>query len=166
MDECYTKAAYTRAYTCSIAPCIGKRHWPKIDMSIDPPPIKIGPGRPRKSRIKSAHEDPKKSGKLTRHGMQMSCGICKSTTHNKRNCPKKDKAADPTPPPMKRGRGRPRKDVNERRLNPESQPCQLAHHQLTAHPGAIDRGGRRIQTGQGSKGGNPSSSVTTAETVS
>ena len=96
----------------------------------------------------------------------MSCGICKSTAHYKRNCPEKGKAADPTPPSMKRGRGRPRKNVNDRRVNPESQLCQPAHHQLTAHPGAISRSGRRIQTGQGSKGGNPSSSVTTAETVS
>ena len=135
-------------------------------MSIDPPPIKIGPGRPRKSRIKSAHEDPKKPGKLTRHGMQMTSAICKSTAHNKQNCPEKGKVADLTPPPIKRGRGRPRKDVSERRVNPESQPCQPAHHQLTAHPRTTGRGERRIQTGEGSKGGNPSSSVTTAETVS
>ena len=31
VDECYTKAEYTRAYTGSIAPCIGERHWPKIE---------------------------------------------------------------------------------------------------------------------------------------
>ena len=73
-------------------------------MPIDPPPIKISPGRPRKTRIKIAHEDPKKPGILTRHGMQMSCGICKSTRHNKRKRSKKDKVVDPTPPPMKRGR--------------------------------------------------------------
>ena len=168
VDESYTKAAYTRAYIGIIAPCIGEHHWPKIDMSIDPSPIKIGPGRPRKSRIKSVHEDLKKPGKLTRHGMQMSCGICKSTTHNKWNFPEKGKAADPTPPPIKRGRGRgrPRKDVNERRANPESQPYQPAHYQLTAHPEVIGKGGIRIQTWQGSKGGNPSSFVTTAETIS
>ena len=150
MDECYTKAAYTRACTVSVAPCIGERHWPKIYMS----------------RVKSAHEDPKKPGKFTRHGMQMRCGICKSTEHYKQKRPEKGKAADPTPPPMKRGIGRPRKDVNERRVNPESQPCQPANRQLTAHPGARGRGGRRIHTGQGSKGGNPSSSVTNAETIS
>ena len=98
--------------------------------------------------------------------MQINCGICKSTAHNKQNCLEKGKVVDHTPPPMKRERERPRKDVNERRVNPESQPCQPTHYQLTAHPGAIGRGGRRIQTRQGSKGGNPSSSVKTADTVS
>ncbi|XP_057540707.1 uncharacterized protein LOC130818545 [Amaranthus tricolor] len=41
VDECNTKDAYTRAYTGSIAPYFGERHWPKIDMSIDPPPSKL-----------------------------------------------------------------------------------------------------------------------------
>ncbi|XP_057522634.1 uncharacterized protein LOC130802642 [Amaranthus tricolor] len=60
VDQCYTREAYLRAYEGYINPCIGERHWPEIDKPIDPPPIKIGPGRPRKNRIKDPHEDPKK----------------------------------------------------------------------------------------------------------
>ncbi|XP_057517914.1 uncharacterized protein LOC130798837 [Amaranthus tricolor] len=59
VDQCYTREAYLRTYEGNINPCIGERHWPKIDKLIDPPPIKIGPGRPRKNRIKDPHEDPK-----------------------------------------------------------------------------------------------------------
>ena len=46
-----------------------------MNTTLLPPPIKLGPSRPRKNRKKSAHEDPKKPGKLTRHGLQMSCRV-------------------------------------------------------------------------------------------
>ena len=74
VDQCYTKEAYLRAYEGNTNLCIGERHWPKIDKPIDSP-VKIGPGRPRKNRVKGSHEDPKKPGKLSRHGLQMTCGI-------------------------------------------------------------------------------------------
>ena len=74
---------------------------------MDPPPIKIGPGRPRKSWFKSPHEDPKQPGRLTKHGVQMTCTLCKSTTHNKRKCPEKGKVPEVLPQP-KKPRGRPK----------------------------------------------------------
>ncbi|KAJ8444870.1 hypothetical protein Cgig2_029801 [Carnegiea gigantea] len=80
----------------------GERHWPQHDFPLDPPPITIGPGRLKKNRRRDPHEDPKKLGKLSKHGSQMSCGTCKQLGHNKRSCPNKDKANQPQP---KRGRG-------------------------------------------------------------
>ena len=71
VDKCYTKEAYLEAYSGSIPPLAGDRYWPKMNTTLLPPPIKLGPGRPRKNRRKSAHEDPKKPGKLTRHGLQI-----------------------------------------------------------------------------------------------
>ena len=59
VDKCYTVESYLLAYNGSINPLAGERHWPQLNFSMDPPPIKIGLGRPRKSRFKSPHEDPK-----------------------------------------------------------------------------------------------------------
>ena len=96
VDRCYTKEAYLEAYSGSIPPLAGDRYWPKMNTTLLPPPIKLGPGRPRKNRRKSAHEDPKKPGKLTRHGLQMSYRVCGLPGHNKRKCPDKDTIREPS----------------------------------------------------------------------
>lgn len=53
MDKSYTKEAYLESYSGIIHPLAGERHWPKANISLLPPPINLGPGRPRKNRIKS-----------------------------------------------------------------------------------------------------------------
>ncbi|XP_056698603.1 uncharacterized protein [Spinacia oleracea] len=93
---CYKRDCYLTSYSGEIEPCVGERHWPVVDLPIDPPPIKIGPGRPRTNRRKDPFENPKKPGRLTKHGVQMTCSICKSTTHNKRRCPSRDTATAST----------------------------------------------------------------------
>ncbi|KAL2930100.1 Retrovirus-related Pol polyprotein from transposon TNT 1-94 [Bienertia sinuspersici] len=77
-------------------------------MPIDPPLIKVGPGRPRKNRVKDPHENPKKQGKLTRHGIEMTCSSCQRKGHSKRSCPNKGSTSTPAPPQLKRKRGRPK----------------------------------------------------------
>src|SRR5688572_27218563 len=84
------------------------RTWMRYVMKLYPPPTKIGLGRPRKSRFKSPHEDPKHPGRLTKHGVQMTCTLCKSIEHNKRKCPEKGNVQD-QPPQPKKLRGRPKK---------------------------------------------------------
>ncbi|CAH9128113.1 unnamed protein product, partial [Cuscuta epithymum] len=108
VDDCYKREAYLKIYLGAIAPLTGERHWPKVDLPLDPPPIKISPGRPRRNKIKPPHENPKKPRKLTRHGVEMTCSICKSKSHNKRKCPDKNKSVEAQP---KRSRGRPRKEL-------------------------------------------------------
>ncbi|CAH9089295.1 unnamed protein product [Cuscuta europaea] len=150
VHTCYTKDTYLKMYSGGIAPLTGERHWPKVDMPIDPPPIKIGPGRPRKSRMKSPHENPKKPGKLTKHDVEMSCSVCKSKDHNKRKCPDKNKEAQPV---QKKSRDRPKKAI-------QNAEAQQSTYQTTAQPTRIGRGGRLIQarggsntTGRGSRPG-------------
>ena len=77
------REAYLRAYSSFISPCVGERHYPRIEKQLDPPSIKIGPGRPRKNRRKDPHEDPKRSGRLTKHGIEMSYTVCKLDQHTK-----------------------------------------------------------------------------------
>ncbi|KAL2894817.1 Antiviral helicase SKI2 [Bienertia sinuspersici] len=140
----YLRETYLRAYSTSIPPIEGDRHWPKVDIDLLPPPIKIGPGRPRRNRRKDPYEDPKKKGKLTRHGQVLSCSVCKSKDHTKRKCPDKGKEVQPAP---KRPRGRPKKDGSN--PTPTSQP----QSDVTAEPSRTGRGGRVIRGGRGSRGG-------------
>ncbi|CAH9086930.1 unnamed protein product [Cuscuta europaea] len=146
VDKYYKKETYMKIYSGCIPPCPGERYWPRKEAELDPPPIKIGPGRPRKNRRKDPHEDPKKPGKLTKHGLQMSCSICKSTQHNKRKCPDKDNSTTSNVSnEPKRPRGRPRKNAQ-----PSTESAsQTEYTNATAPPSQIGRGGRLIMRGRG-----------------
>ncbi|XP_021993413.1 uncharacterized protein LOC110890146 [Helianthus annuus] len=109
VHESYKKEMYLKAYDYIIPPLPSEKYWPVVDLPLDPPPVKIGPGRPKKNRKKDPHENPKKPGKLTKHGMTMTCSGCGSKEHNKRRCPEKGKVF--SEPKRARGRGRPRKDA-------------------------------------------------------
>ncbi|XP_021763955.1 uncharacterized protein LOC110728619 [Chenopodium quinoa] len=135
VERCYTREAYLQAYAGSIPPFEGERFWPKVQCPLDPPPIKIGPGRPRKNIIRDPFENPKKPGCLTKSGVKMTCSLCKYKGHNKRRCPNKDTI----PPPTKRHRGRPRNDGQPPHSNvPENPQTQVIisasapHHSFTA----------------------------------
>jgi SWIM zinc finger len=153
VDKCYSRDAYLVAYAGCIPPITGERHWPQVNLPLIPPPVKVGPGRPRKSRIRSKHEDPKRPGRLTKHGVEMKCTLCKEVGHNKRGCPLKGQhnssTVDPTPPPAKRPRGRPKKNSD----TPSSTPADNElHHNITAQPSSVGRGGKTIRAGQGVRG--------------
>ncbi|XP_010667686.1 uncharacterized protein LOC104884698 [Beta vulgaris subsp. vulgaris] len=62
VHDSYKREVYLRAYVGSIPPVEGEKHWPRIESNISPPPIKIGPGRPRLNRRNDPFEDPKKPG--------------------------------------------------------------------------------------------------------
>ena len=113
----------------------GPRFWPRTDLT--PPPIKIGPGRPRLNRRKDPHESPKKVGKLSRHGMEMTCGICKVKGHNKQKCPNKGRMpTNDEPPQPPRKQGRPRKASASTTTIPENV------QEKGAQPTRIGRNGR------------------------
>ncbi|KAK9072120.1 hypothetical protein SSX86_008552 [Deinandra increscens subsp. villosa] len=105
VHEYYTKEMYMKAYEFTIPPLPSEKFWPRVDLPLDPPPIKVQLGRPKKNRKKDPHEDPKKPGKLSKHGQLKACSICKSKAHNKRTCTLKDKPVEaPVEPTRKRGR--------------------------------------------------------------
>ena len=148
MDDCYKGEAHLRAYSSSIPPCVGERHWPRVEQQLEPPSIKIGLGMPRKNRRKDPHENPKKPGRLTKHGIKMTYSVCKSKQHTKMKCPDKDMVVEPT---LKRPKGRPRKDWAPPSSN---QPGPSSYHLGAINePTGIGKGGRVIRGGRGSKGG-------------
>ncbi|KAM3356108.1 hypothetical protein P3S68_022822 [Capsicum galapagoense] len=62
--------------------------WPQSqNISVMPPPIKKLLGRPRKNKKKEEGKTKKKTGKLSKRGIEISCGTCHSKGHNKRRCP-------------------------------------------------------------------------------
>lgn len=150
VDDCYNRDVYLKTYGGSIPAIEGERHWPRVECDLNPPPIKVGPGRPRKNRIRDPFEDPKRPGTLSKHGMEMTCTLCQVKGHNKRGCPKKKEILPPEPAP-KKARGRPRKDASTS-THPQSHPND-EHHFVTAHPTQLGRGGRMILTGEGSRSG-------------
>ncbi|KAL2900116.1 EF-hand calcium-binding domain-containing protein 5, partial [Bienertia sinuspersici] len=40
VDESYTREMYLKTYSRTIPPLEGERHWPRVNMPLDPPPIK------------------------------------------------------------------------------------------------------------------------------
>ncbi|XP_056690826.1 uncharacterized protein [Spinacia oleracea] len=181
VDKCYWRQEYLNAYSGSIPPIDGERYWPRIEYHLDPPPIKIGPGRPRRNRIKDPFENPKKPGHLSRTGIEMTCSVCQVKGHNKRRCPNRESAVVAEPAP-KKPRGRPRKDgqpphsrapsvtapstisqtTDSRTNTPTSavvssrftRSTNAQLHSTSCQPSQLGRGGRMILGGRGSRGGN------------
>jgi len=150
---------YLKSYEGAIFFYQGERHWPQHDFPLDPPPITIGPGRPKKNRRRDPHEDPKKPGKLSKHGSQMSCGTCKQLGHNKRSCPNKDKANQPQP---KRGRGRPRLNPEQPQLQPEIQQMPIASQAQRGRGRPTSRGrGRGLGRGRATERGREGERIRT-----
>ncbi|KAL2896105.1 Retrotransposon-derived protein PEG10 [Bienertia sinuspersici] len=161
VDGFYKGSCYLKAYVGSIPPYEGERHWPRVEFKLNPPPIEIGLSRPRKNRIKDPFEQPKKPGILSRHGMEMSCSICKAKGHKKRKCPNKDTAVANTQastsnaPPAKKPRSGPKKNVGPQpnagpqNCNTPTTDASTHHHQTTAQPTQLGRGGRMILGGMG-----------------
>ncbi|XP_021979257.1 uncharacterized protein LOC110875368 [Helianthus annuus] len=92
VHEWYHKDQYLKSYEHTIPSLPSEKYWPKVDYPLDPPPIKIAPGRAKKNRKRDPHEDPKKPGKLTKHGIQMTCSNCNEKGNNVRKCSSKGKA--------------------------------------------------------------------------
>ena len=95
---------------------------------------------PRKKLEKISHDNPKRPGRLTKHGIEMSCSVCKSKQYTKRKCPNKDRVVEPTP---KRPKGRLKKD----KAPPSSSQVgsSSANLGVTTLPTRIGRGGRVIR---------------------
>ncbi|KAL2923377.1 Elongation factor 1-alpha [Bienertia sinuspersici] len=159
VHESYTREMYLKTYSGTITQLEGERHWPRVNMPLDPPLIKIGPGRPRKNRVKDPHENPKKQGKLTRYGIEMTCSSCQRKGHNKRSCPNKGSTSAPAPPQLKRKRGR-SKSKGEATTSIVHMHESQVHHENIVEPGRIGGGGGIVAyTGRGRGRGAASGSI-------
>ncbi|XP_057765915.1 uncharacterized protein LOC130986503 [Salvia miltiorrhiza] len=87
ISECYHRDTYAKTYEHLIQPLPGVKFWNvKAQDAIEPPQVEKKIGRPKKNRVRAAHE-PKKKHKLSRVGKKQHCSLCRSATHKKMTCP-------------------------------------------------------------------------------
>ena len=89
VHESYKLDTWKNVYSFKINPVSGKQYWEKYECptTLIPPKQVAKPGRPQKSRRKSAGEVCLvKDGKLSRKGKTVTCVLCKGKGHNKRSC--------------------------------------------------------------------------------
>ncbi|KAF3670431.1 hypothetical protein FXO37_08560 [Capsicum annuum] len=115
IDRCYSKETYLQTYANVVQPLTNMKMWPiSPNIVVAPPEITTLPGRPTKNRKKEVGEI-KKSEKLPRTGLAMTCSVCYVRGHNKRGCPHRAPSAEPAAPAVAtttdsgRRRGRPKK---------------------------------------------------------
>ncbi|WMV07248.1 hypothetical protein MTR67_000633 [Solanum verrucosum] len=113
-----SKTTYLRTYANILQPVTNMEMWHvSTNPTVAPPEIKSMPGRPGKLRKKEAGES-KKSGKLPRTGLAMTCSNCNARGHNKRGCPQRVKSSAREEPSntdkgKTSGLGRPKKAQTE-----------------------------------------------------
>ena len=87
----FRKEAYVQCYEPMIYPTYGQNQWEVTNWpDILPPPIKKMPGRPKKSRNKTADEKCRDSTLVSRTGKSNKCVICKQPGHKKATCKQKN----------------------------------------------------------------------------
>ncbi|XP_059306282.1 uncharacterized protein LOC132057682 [Lycium ferocissimum] len=88
MEHWYINETFMKVYSYFLDPLPNMKMWPKTNnMKIEPPALKVMPGRPKKKRRKDKDESRKKYGKLSKKGVQMTCSTCHQLGHNKKSCP-------------------------------------------------------------------------------
>ena len=88
VDSCYSVVSFLTAYANNIWPCKDMSEWEKTNgPDVAPPVYEKKVGRPPKERKKQPEEVQGRFGpKLSKHGLVMHCGWCKSTEHNVKTC--------------------------------------------------------------------------------
>ncbi|XP_060168445.1 uncharacterized protein LOC132599192 [Lycium barbarum] len=88
IHNCYNKETYLKTYANVLQPVTNMEMWlVSTNPTVAPPEIKSMPSRPPKVRTKEAYKN-KKSGKLPRTGMTMTCSNSHNRGCNKRGCTK------------------------------------------------------------------------------
>ncbi|KAH7856453.1 hypothetical protein Vadar_001565 [Vaccinium darrowii] len=106
VSDWYSKHCFLTTYKNIMHPMNGPDMWEKSGKDpIKPPHFTRQPGRPRKARRREADELAKKTFKLSKRGVKMTCRKCGKQGHNSRTC-KAPVTAFPRDPERGRGRGR------------------------------------------------------------
>ncbi|GJV46270.1 hypothetical protein Tco_1430806 [Tanacetum coccineum] len=116
LHTCYSKDKFIAAYNNPIQVVGSEEFWPNSGHGELVPPLpKAMPGRPRKARMKRKYEPKKSKIKLSRHGRDIHCGICKLVCRNYKTCNVDDG-----------GKYRPKKSKTKKSAT-KNTPSQVSH---------------------------------------
>ncbi|XP_057769544.1 uncharacterized protein LOC130989579 [Salvia miltiorrhiza] len=105
VSDCFSVDTYLSGYEHGIKPIHGNKMWPQVEGDIvKPPPKTKNAWETEEKRVRAPQE---KEGRMTKHGVIMTCSRCKQHGHNKRKCTNEPVKV---PEPEKRRRGRPSKE--------------------------------------------------------
>ncbi|GJS71589.1 hypothetical protein Tco_0704430 [Tanacetum coccineum] len=149
VPDCYRKQAFYDTYHQYLTPVGGMTFWPDCsDMSrVLPPKPRTMPGRPKKKRIRAAHEN-KNPNKVSKAGVTMTCTNCHQKGHNKKGC-KNPTVVLPPKPPAKKGRPRKTPLVGSSLIDEEIETPDVDEQVGVKRGGSAQFGvqrGRRVKT--------------------
>jgi hypothetical protein len=82
-----TVEMYKKAYNAIVYHMPGEDQWIKTNCDhVNPPMIRIQPGRPRRLRTRG-REEPRNQYRMRKGGVSMRCSRCRGIGHNIRTCP-------------------------------------------------------------------------------
>jgi hypothetical protein len=77
-----------KAYEPIVYPMPGEEQWTKTNCEyVDPPVVRIQPGRPRVVRTRVPNE-PRNQYRMRKGVVTMRCSRCRGVGHNARTCPR------------------------------------------------------------------------------
>lgn len=88
VHDYYTVEIYLKAYSYGLERINGQKMWPKgVGYPVEPPLVRIMPGRPKKKRRRGQDErNPNNPAKLRKIGVRITCQKCLQQGHNSRGC--------------------------------------------------------------------------------
>jgi len=87
ISDWYTVDVLRNTYNLIVYPMPGEEQWTKTNNKhVDPPVVRIQPGRPRVVRTRGPDEPRKNQYRMRKGGVAMRCLRCRATGHNARTC--------------------------------------------------------------------------------
>ncbi|GMJ16053.1 hypothetical protein HRI_005274500 [Hibiscus trionum] len=129
VNSCYRKDTQLEIYSHMVKPVRGPKQWVhyQTDEPLLPPVIRRPVGRPQTKRRKEPDEQVKKTGKMSKLGVHMTCSKCGSKGRNKRSC------RGQVGGNARSARMAPRRNTRPSRSN-TSEPMPTGHARVTSEP--------------------------------
>jgi hypothetical protein len=135
VSNCYSIEVYMQAYGKAVMPCRDRIEWTRTNgPDVLHPFYEKKVGMPKRCRRKDPEEN-EAGTKISKHGVKMHCGYCRSPNHTKRNCAdyKADvEAGIAFPPEQRTAKPVPTDEVTHEEVAAEPVPAEQVPEQVLA----------------------------------